>query len=506
MSSKASTVSTTNGVMALLVVVCCLVIGYAFFLEQTHRALDYQASFLEPTWYTFKPKFAVQMVVEGGFQGTLVAVAVSSLNAMVLAGIAFSFCLVLLPLLPIWKSTESVQLDAAADRSLLTCEIPGSQMLISIPGVDSTDCSPEAAKGIFDSSPFNETYMRVERADLALKRAPANPIESLYVAVYSILQAHSDVPASLTAHHSDASLFDHSKGIVNLLADHYVRMGWTDPLLKVAALAHDLDKLLAYKRTDTGWIKRATHHNTYSAHLVKSLPEFGHLDPDDQFTLVMALRYYHRPDQLPLNATDRVEHLIQGLRRADGQALRSEVADGVETVAASSETATMIRDALVQMFTVLDVNRYRGGAIPQGWTVNALEFVVVLASTLVEQLGTHLPESMSRQLQLQIDTRRSNHPALPVIIGVLDSMGLLMRSYKDHNSPNGLFDCYMGTHTFKACLLIDKEELRKLIPGTVMKWGVSPYQIKVRRPHTPPEAKMSDAADTDTDESPAEEA
>lgn len=472
-----------------MIVMLALVIGgYAAYLVEIGEELNYQAHALAPVWYMFKPRFVTQVISDGGYLGTLTAVGMNIVHALLFSAIAYS--VVTIGLAKIYAprndqiQAEELEEPDPAVTGIYSCDIPGSTMMVMIP--DSRDANTGAViPGVMDTDPFEQYYLRCDRAPVATARPPESPVERLQVAILELLKAHPDVPASVGHHHADASLGDHSIAISKSVADYMRAKGWHEPLARVAGLAHDLDKLLAYQQKGPGeWVKRkdATHHNTFSAYLVRQQPEFNLLALEDRFTLTMALRYYHHPTHLPTNAGDRVERLISAIRHADGKVIQSEKAAGIASAQAASNTIDLVAAAVEKFLSVADINAYRGGQ-DAGWTKDAFEYVIMPMSRLIESLDEFLPNALARQMQLGVDSRSFSHPSIPVIKNALDSLGLLMWKVKDMESPTAMFDVRVGVKPWKACVLLNKDRISELLPTTVPKWGTTKYgNVKVLRP------------------------
>lgn len=484
--SSSSSASTKSAMFPLLVMLSLVIGGYVAYLIELGEELNYQAAALAPAWYMFKPRFLTQIISDGGFWGTLVAVALNIIHTVFFVAIAYSVATIGFARLFRARNTQSKSeprpVNAPADSGRFACAIPGSTMTVLIP--DSKDPATGATiPGVYDTDPFDQHFMRCDRKPVATARPPETAIEKLQVAVLEMLNSHANVPASVGHHHADAALMSHSVAISQAVVEYMHIKGISDPLARVAGLAHDLDKLLAYQEKAPGeWVKRkdATHHNTYSAYLVRQQPEFAALEPEDQFALTMALRYYHHPTLLPTNAGDRVERLITAIRHADGKVIQSEKAAGVADAQAGSKTLEMVSAALEKFLDAADINGHRGGHNATGWTKDAFEYVIIPMSTLIESLGEHLPNELARQLQLNVETRNFNHPSIPVICNALKHLGLLMEAVKDKQTSTGMFDCKVGVKLWRACVLLDKDRISELMPTIVPKWGATKHgQIRV---------------------------
>lgn len=497
MSSSISTVKPSSGIFALVTLLVLATLGYTYYLMASEQHLDYQAAALIPVRYMYQPDSAMEIIAAGGFVGTLVAVLLKTFNATVLGVVAFSsIYYVGLRRLDRKKAAEAeMKKSPVGTTGEYSCDIPGSQMIISIP--DSKDYKTGmVVKGINDTEPYREAFFRINRVTPPLKRAPATQLEKLYVALYSILAAHPDVPASVGAHHADTSLFEHSRSISNAVVKYMQERGWVEPVARVAGLAHDMDKLLAYSRKGKEWAKNrnCTHHNSYSAFVVSNQPEFQKIPDDkpmpgfekmgddDRTTLVLALRYYHHPEMLPNDASQRVERLVQALRHVDGQVIATEKRSGIEQAKEAEDTYSILHSALLDTIRELNINAYIGTGRAGGWTKDAVEFVIVPMSTILEFIPPHLPTQLSRQLQVTVETKSYHHPAIPMLLDSLEQMGLLMHQYKEMTSEKGLFDVRIGVQTFTACVLLNKAPLAEMLPTIVTKWGMTQYGIKIRKP------------------------
>ena len=487
MSSANSSITPTFGLIAMLTMFAVMVCGYTLFLEQTDRALDYQADALAPAWYMFKPVPVLRLISEGGPIGTLTAVVVNIAHAGFFSALLFTVGTLGFAgyFRPRNVKTAATELKGKeTPHGLYPCAIEGSTIMLEIPG-GKDPSTGETTAGVLDVDPFNQMFLRCDRAPIETKRPPTTPVEKLEVALYELLAAHPTVPASVGHHHADANLREHSLAIAGAVVAYIRERGWNEPLARVSGLAHDLDKLLAYQEKSPGeWVKRkgATHHNTFSAYLVAQQPEFALLDADDKHVLIMALRYYHHPEKLPRHTHERAERLIAAIRHADGNVIRAEKVSGVVAAREASTTKDLLDAALERLVAHANINDVRGIGNAAGWTKDALEMVVIPMSRLIESIGEFLPGELARQLQLGVETRSFHHPAIPVIREALVRQRILMTEYKDKATVSGMFDVKVGMKVWKSCVLLDKDRLSDLVPTVVPKWGTTDFKVRVLRP------------------------
>ena len=477
-----STVSQSTGVFAVAFCFVCFVLGYSSYLIQIGEDLAIQAEALAPGGLRIRLEALDNIIMGGGFAGTLTAVVLNMADGLALGLIFFAVGYLVLGYI-----SPSKQLHKAGEKApkpkLLNgecmAEIQGSDMMIALPHFPGQDSKTVA--GIVDRNPYHQIFYRIKRLmPRVASGVEMTPHRKLHVAIYSMLSAHPNVPASIGTHHADASLFEHSKAVSVKVREYFQKIGRKEPLAELAGLAHDLDKLLAYKETADGWVKnvKATHHNRFAAYIVSTQPEFRHLPAEDQNTLVLALRYYHDPDQLPIGTTLRTEQLVNALRISDGYTIQEEKAAGIESI--EEESLEIINTALQHTIKELNINSYiSSNEHAGGWTTPALEYVLIPMSTVLEKIGKHLTSTLVRKLQLDHETRTFSHPAASLIVQQLKSKGLLMESYKEFSSEDGLYDCRIGNTRFRAVLMVEKRALENELPGLAAKWESCKYRIRI---------------------------
>lgn len=479
--STNQSVSPMTGIVSLVVCVTILLLLYTTYLMQTHQHLDVQAAVLAPSRWRWQPDFLVSLIVEGGFKGTLAAVVSQMLHGTTFAAASFSAAYA-----AFWFLNERSESEPKSDEPIKlapgenTAEIKGSELMVILP-LYRQPGSKKRVGGQVDNNPYRQVFYRISRKVPSVNpNAPQTPVSKLYVAIYAMLNAHADVPASVGTHHADASLKDHSIAVSKKVVAHYRNQGKSEPLAAVAGLAHDLDKLLAYRRKGDAWVKNAdaTHHNKYAAYIVSTQPEFAELSEEDRNTLTLALRYYHDPANLPLGATQRVEALVSALRICDGYTIQEEKRDAIASI--EEESLELIDQALLDTLKELNINGYLSKEEHAGgWTTPALEFVLTPMSTVLEKIGKHLTAELVRKLQLDHETRTFSHPSGKLLCERLGAMNALITNYKTFSSDHGLYDCRIGNTRFKAVLMLDKRTLDDILPGYTEKWGTSPYRIRI---------------------------
>jgi hypothetical protein len=171
-------------------------------------------------------------------------------------------------------------------------------------------------------------------------RASADPIEAALVGAGVPTSLASEIagwfaeapdwPGSLRGHDREpGGLRRHTLRVIEEMKERTAR--WPDdtrPAAAVVAAAHDLGKLVAYRRVGPDrWVgAAATPHDTLSAILLAHCPAWGAFaSADTRAAVLQCLHAEHAPEGLPANAPPLARELLAGLKHADAAAARDAV-------------------------------------------------------------------------------------------------------------------------------------------------------------------------------------
>jgi hypothetical protein len=174
------------------------------------------------------------------------------------------------------------------------------------------------------------------------RREPADPIEAALVGsgvpsalAFEIARRFAeapDWPGSLRGHdRQPGGLRRHTLGVIEQMKEETA--GWPGDARTVAAVvaaAHDLGKLVAYRRVGPDrWIGMATTpHDTLSAILLAQCPMWpAFATAETRAAILQCLHAGHAPEGLPANAAPLARELFAALKRADGAAARAAAPD-----------------------------------------------------------------------------------------------------------------------------------------------------------------------------------
>lgn len=148
---------------------------------------------------------------------------------------------------------------------------------------------------------------------------------SLLHAVLGYLKAHE---FAYCGEGHEQGLFAHTLNVVNAALE--LDPAERDPLLLLAAAAHDMGKSTAYAKQGDTWV-RVKYHDKESARILASFDEWWRLPMPDRSILLYAVKHAHSPGSLPTSLpgltpgdVQRMGLLLSQLRQIDGKATAEE--------------------------------------------------------------------------------------------------------------------------------------------------------------------------------------
>lgn len=473
-SARKASTSYAEAIKPALTLSALISIAYAAYLHLSGTYLEFQADTLE-SMFVLLPEGARQTILEGGVQGTLVAIGSLIIRSLLVA-VACLFA-------GRWifgkflegraAPTETAKINSAVkEKTLLTVPLDDYEIIVITP--ETKKYGPAKVHRRL----FPEVYMRLDRAPLTLKQK-STPLAELQLAAHQILKKHAAWTCDPAGHHADVGLYDHSVMVAKKmreLSDH--RLAYTIGLL------HDIGKLIAYrqkkdKKGNVVWEVRSTRHDRLSADIVRKLPEYQALSEGDRQIINDVLTYCHNRHQIPEGTSEEVIDLVQKLCVADGLGIEADKRRAVQK-ASNEDVINEVANALWQVIPSLNINAYKDGNA-DGWTMEVGDYVAILESAMRRELGNYLTPQRAHELQINIDkTKIHDHPATRVIVNALRQMGLLIEDHNGIPAFEGLFDAKVGSRTFVGVALARKDNLEALDKKVIERWGDCNYSLKIR--------------------------
>ena len=328
-------------------------------------------------------------------------------------------------------------------------------------------------------------YARLDRKPVrGMKPSPRETkLRALERALAEILEAHASWPADPRGFHADTSLRDHSWHITEKLVEGTEG----HPLARVLGLAHDIGKVLAYRRKKGKWTTTTGNHERLSMVVMRMLPEYQALPKKEQQDIKQVLTYTPTRRRRPKGEiTEEQQTLIRALRIADGLGTNQERSQAQER-ASSDVVQERLAATLPTVLQEIRVNQAQEGKPPNGFACSTRGIVAIMEKALREKLAEVAPQDLARPLSLESQRPQGKvHPATKAVVQYLREEGLLLEAYKKEKaSPDGLFDLRSGKIDFYGILLLDRDRVAERFPELNQTWEEPAYPLTPRTPADP---------------------
>jgi len=132
-----------------------------------------------------------------------------------------------------------------------------------------------------------------------------------------ILNKYREWPASIGGHdRGEGGLIRHTRCVVKRMLSE--DSGLDREEVAVCGLAHDIGKILLYKKKEGVWSNDIGYHDAYSVSILRGIEAFFSEFPREaRERIINAIYYHHCPKKLPLNAPKGTRELLSLLCRAD---------------------------------------------------------------------------------------------------------------------------------------------------------------------------------------------
>lgn len=276
----------------------------------------------------------------------------------------------------------------------------------------------------------------------------------------------------------------------------------------VAALAHDIGKLITFKPDGKGGWQRKGLHSRESARILATLPGYRELPQLHQSALLLAVKYDHAPSKMPELAGNReacmlAMRIINALSQSDKTATAAEKERHLERLKPEDllfkDFVDFLREAPV-------VQRGKPGVANQLNNPDGSPYLYIYEAAWRDAAVRRLPAEVAAALDL---TRRDAGKLAKytrILAERLRKDGLLVESYerKDKDGAvqqlsvsesNPLWDIQSGTGekavVLRGILVVHADALWKMVNfrlGTK-----SPYPVEILAPNADPEGRVNTA-------------
>lgn len=287
------------------------------------------------------------------------------------------------------------------------------------------------------------------------------------------------------------------------------------PLL--AALCHDIGKLITFRPDGNGGWARRGLHSRESARIIATLPSFQELPQLHRNALLLAIKYDHNPNKMPdiegnKEASMLAMRVISALAQSDRQATAGEKERHLEKLQPEDllwkDFVDFLREAPV-------VQLGKPGVSNQLNNPSNSEYLYVYEAAWREAAIKRMPEEVAAALDLNRRDAGKLAKYTKVLAARLRKDGLLLESTKirkpdgtfeevSTSEANPLWDIQSGTgekgQVIRGVLVLHASALWALLN---FKLGVrSPYPVTVLAPNADPEGKVRHAPSKHSSEVP----
>lgn len=282
-------------------------------------------------------------------------------------------------------------------------------------------------------------------------------------------------------------LLEHS---LNVTVEAAKKCTPTFKLPLIAALAHDIGKLITFKPDGKGGWKREGLHTRESARILATLPAFGKLPEAEQRALLLAIKYDHAPNKMPQLAGDKESsmlamRIISALTHADKIATAEEKERHLERV---NPEDLLWKDFVDNFREASVVSRgIKRMVSNQVNNPSNSPYVYLYEMPWREAALARLPEEVAAALDLTRRDRGKIAKYSKILLDRLRQEGVLVESVKINGEKvsvppeNPLWDIKSGEGekavVFKGAIVLDADKLWKKLN---YKLGIySPYAVTI---------------------------
>lgn len=257
----------------------------------------------------------------------------------------------------------------------------------------------------------------------------------------------------------------------------------------MAALAHDVGKLVTFQPDGKGgWVRKGLHSRE-SGRILATLPAFQELPELHQRALLLAVKYDHAPSKMPVlrgerDATQLAMRIISALSAADKSATAAEKERHLERIQPEDllwqDFITFLREAPV-------VQRGKKGAANQVNNPPDSPYLFIYEAPWRDEAVRRLPPEVAAALDL---TRRDPGRMAKytrILVSRLRKEGLLLESFGEHqvSEENPLWDIQSGVGekavVLRGIIVLHADALWKLVNYRLS--IKSPFPVQILAPN-----------------------
>jgi hypothetical protein len=295
---------------------------------------------------------------------------------------------------------------------------------------------------------------------------------------------------------------------LNVVAEAAAKVTPEFRLPMLAALSHDIGKLITFQPDGQGGWKKRGLHSRESARILATLPGFQELPELHQRALLLAVKYDHAPSKMPelrgeRDASTLAMRVISALAMADRKATADEKERHLERLQPEDllwkDFVDFLREAPV-------VQRGKKGAANQVNNPPDNPYLYVYEAPWRDAAVRRLPDEVAAALDLTRRDAGKMAKYTRYLVERLRKEGLLLEEYstkdKDGNfqelkvsDSNPLWDIQSGTGekavVLRGIIVLRADELWKKLNYRIS--VKSPFPVQILAPNADPDGRVNDA-------------
>lgn len=289
--------------------------------------------------------------------------------------------------------------------------------------------------------------------------------------VLGLLAAHPD---AFVGDGHQGSLLEHTLHVLERLP-----AACDDPLLPIAAAAHDAGKILAWQRDKKGQWQRKGWHDDLGGLLLSALPSVERLPENESRILILTLRFAHKRQRTPVmpmwTDTERLRKIQDAITDADHTATAVEKKQVLETL----DKDTLLMRAFIEALPTMQfqVPGLRKGVQATGWRKG--ERVYLSEPRLRESVSEAMQKIDANAAAAWSVPRKKGQLAQQTadLIDVLTDKGWIISKIDAWEATPPLWIVQSGTITLRGILIVDlPAEHQTRLPAD------APYEMTVTGP------------------------
>ncbi|MBE0468258.1 MAG: hypothetical protein IBX55_01950 [Methyloprofundus sp.] len=238
-----------------------------------------------------------------------------------------------------------------------------------------------------------------------------------------------------------------------------------DPLIPIAAAAHDAGKVMTFKKNpDTNDWEAKGFHDDFGMLLVATMDSFEELDEDEKLILKIVIGYGHKEHKRPVlenNIEQRVQEIFSVINKSDREQTAREKKEVLK-----STTPQIITEAFLKALTNAPFQTQNTKRGAESICFRREDIVYLLEPGFRDLFLNKLPDDVAAAYGEGFRRIGNMSPPTVALINHLKNLGWLVEEGNGMTSECGLWSVEIGKKVFNGVLAVRlPENIIKSLPG-----------------------------------------